>query len=356
MNAAPEVAARAAVSIVIVSWNTRDLLAKCLATLRAVPGSPTLVDGLPADVVVVDNASRDGSPEMVRERFPWVRLIANRDNLGFARANNQVLPGCRKPYVLLLNPDTEVAPGAIRTLVEFLESQPDAGAAGARLLDPDGRLQESCHPEPTLGRELWSLLHLDGLVPWARYCMSEWSPNVPRQVEVVQGACLLLRRAALDDVGPLDEQYFMYSEEVDLCRRLRLNGWRIFWVPRAAVVHYSGQSTRQMATAMFVRLYQGKILYFRKHSGARAARIYKLILLIAALARLAVGPLVLAERSPRRELRMPCLAATCAWSGRFPAYDRRLARAGPRPGPPGGRAALRGAACRLGRPPGRRRR
>jgi GT2 family glycosyltransferase len=295
------------VSVIVVSWNTRDLLARCLASLRATPGRPTLIDGLPAEVMVVDNASRDGSPEMVRARFPWVQLIANAENVGFARANNQAIPRCRFEYVLLLNPDTEVSPGAIRALVDCLDRTPDAGAAGPRLLYPDGRLQESCHPAPTLTRELWSLLHLDALAPRGRYRMSEWDDRRPREVDVVQGACLLLRCALFDEVGVFDEQYFMYSEEVDLCRRLRLRGWRLYWVPGATVVHHSGQSTRQVETAMFLRLYHAKILYFRKHEGVRAARVYKLIVLVAAVARLLLGPLVLAAPASTRHLRLALL-------------------------------------------------
>lgn len=290
-----------ALSVVIVNWNTRELLARCLTALRR-EIAPTEADRPTptSEVLVVDNASADGSAELVRKQFPDVQLLKNQENLGFARANNQALKMSNSRYVLLLNPDTEVMPGALASLVQFMDNHPEAGAAGARLVDEQGGLQPSCYRAPTLRRELLRLAHLDVVFPASGYQMHRWSVDTPRQVDVVQGAALILRRAALDDVGLLDEDYFIYSEEVDLCFRLQQHGWRIFWVPWSVVVHYGGQSTRQVAAAMFLRLYQGKVLYFRKHHGPRAARAYKLILLGAAVARVALTPLALAGRAADR--------------------------------------------------------
>ena len=293
-------------SVVIVNWNTHDVLARCLQSLReqSMPRAERVGQasgaGLSYEVIMVDNASSDGSVEMVHREFPWVRTIANRVNVGFARANNQAIPQSRGRYALLLNPDTLVRPGALETLVSFVDTHPDAGAAGARLVNTDGTLQPSCHPAPTLSRELWRLFHLDVLHPYSRYPMENWDHDVPREVDAAQGACLLLRRKALDQVGLLDEDYFIYSEEVDLCYRLREHGWKVYWVPQAAVVHHGGQSTRQAATEMFLRLYEGKVLYFRKRQGRLAARTYKLILAAAALARLLISPLAWLEPPIRR--------------------------------------------------------
>jgi hypothetical protein len=253
------------------------------------------------EVWVVDNGSADGSPAMVRARFPWVRLVENQENVGFARANNQAIRESEGRWVLLLNPDTEVKSGALEVLVRFLDAHPQTGAVGPRLLNPDGTLQPSCHPAPTLPSELWRLSHLDALWPFALYPMSEWDLDTPRRVDVLQGACLLLRRAALDQVGFLDEEYFMYSEEVDLCQRLKRAGWSLYWVPEAQVVHYGGQSTQQVAAEMFLQLYQSKLLYFRKHHGRPAAQTYKLILATATLVRLSLSPLAWLERFPQRE-------------------------------------------------------
>jgi GT2 family glycosyltransferase len=203
--------------------------------------------------------------------------------------------------VLLLNPDAEVEPSALAALLTFMEAHPEAGAAGPMLVDADGAVQVSCSPAPMLSRELWRLFHLDAVRPYAVYHMHAWSTDRAREVDVAQGACLILRRVALDRVGLLDERFFIYSEEVDLCLRLRRQGWRIYWVPGARVMHHGGQSTRQVAEAMFLRLYQAKILYFRKHGGAPAGRRYKLIVLVAALGRLLMIPLTGLEPPPRRK-------------------------------------------------------
>lgn len=281
-------------SIVIVNWNTRRLLEACLGSLFESRSA------WPFEVWVVDNASVDGSRDLVREKFPQARLIANRENAGFARANNQAIRQSAGEYVLLLNPDTVVQPGALQALVDFLEARPQAGAAGPRLLNPDRSLQVSCYPSPSLLREFWRMFHLEALRRYAFYPMEGWSLAEPREVDVLLGACLLLRRAALQQVGLLDEDYFIYSEEVDLCYRVKHAGWKLYWVPRAEVIHYGGESTQQAAEEMFLRLYQGKILFFRKHHGRRAAHAYKAILLLASVARLALSPFALLEAPARR--------------------------------------------------------
>jgi N-acetylglucosaminyl-diphospho-decaprenol L-rhamnosyltransferase len=275
------------ISIIIVSWNTRDLLEKCLASVYA-------DTSLPADkveIIVVDNASTDDSAGMVRSRFPATRLIENQVNIGFARANNQALRQAAGDYLVLLNPDTVLHLPVWGPLVDFMEAHPRTGAAGTRLLNPDGSLQISCYPAPSLGREVWRLFHLDILRPLATYPMARWPVDLPRAVDVVQGACMILRRTALEQIGLLDEDYFIYSEEVDLCYRLRRGGWGIYWLPTAQVTHYGGQSTRQVATEMFLWLYQGKVLYFEKHYGRLTAIIYKIILALASLVRLGLSPL-----------------------------------------------------------------
>jgi GT2 family glycosyltransferase len=238
---------------------------------------------------------------MLREKFPQVQVIENGKNAGFARANNQAIRQCSGKNILLLNPDTLVRSGALQALVDFLEKTPQAGAAGARILNPDGSLQIASHPRPTLSRELWRLFHLDRLWPYAEYPMSKWETNQAKEVDVLIGACLLLRKEVLDQVGLLDEDYFMYSEEVDLCYRVQRAGWRLFWVPEADVVHFGGQSTQQVPTEMFLNLYHGKIKYFRKHDGWLAAQVYKFILMIASLSRLVLTPFTFFEHSSRRQ-------------------------------------------------------
>lgn len=283
------------VSVIIVNWNTRDLLAQCLKSVFDTAGDLAL------ELFVVDNASSDGSADMVRERFPQVRLIENSENVGFAKANNQAIRQSRGRYVLLLNPDTEVKPLALEMLVRFMDETPLAGAVGGTLVSPDGSMQPSSGPAPTLMRELWRLFHMDRLNAQGCHDLCQDVLKIPQEVEVVKGACMLLRREALDQVGLLDEDYFIYTEEVDLCHRLRASGWKVYCVPRAMVVHYGGQSTSQVQRTMFLHLYRSKILFFRKHHGRLSAQLYKLILLCAALARLTISPLAWLERSPQRE-------------------------------------------------------
>ena len=289
-------------SVIIVNWNTRDLLAECLRSIAdcgqlspqrsevglRIPdcGSPDRPiyqsTNLPVtEVFVIDNASADGSAAMVRERFPWVTLIENAENVGFARANNQGIALATGRCVLLLNPDTVVHPGALATLVAFMDAQPAAGACGARLLNGDGSLQLACHPMLTPGREFWRLLFLDRLWPRATYRMEQWDTVTPCRVEVIKGACLLLRREALDQVGLLDESYFMYTEEVDVCCRLAQAGWDLWYVPAAVVTHFGEASSRQVKEAMYLQLYRSKIQFYRKFGGEGRARQAKAFLALA---------------------------------------------------------------------------
>ncbi len=282
-------------SIIIVGWNTRNLLKNCLSSILANPPAA------PYEIWVVDNASTDGSSSMVRESFPQAHLIENNENLGFSGANNLAIRQCTGKYLLLLNPDTLVESGALQALVDFMEQHPEVGSVGPRILNPDCSMQILSHPRPTLSRELWRLLHLDSILPYAVYPRTKWETNQAQEVDVLTGACLLVRKEVLDQIGFLDEDYFIYSEDVDLCYRIQAAGWNLYWIPQAEVVHFGGQSTRQVPTEMFLNLYRSKIKYFHKHFGWSAAQIYKLILIIAGLFRLALAPLVFFEHSPGRQ-------------------------------------------------------
>jgi GT2 family glycosyltransferase len=283
-------------SIIIVNWNTCEMLASCLQSVQESLARFPLAAGAAAEILVVDNASRDGSAAMLQARFPDVRLIHNRFNVGFACANNKAIVQSQGEYILLLNPDTVVHDDGLAQLVQFLDAHPQAGVAGSRLLNPDGSLQVSCAPFPTLSRELWRMLHLDRLSAYGVCAMHRWSLEQPRQVDAVQGASLLVRRALLDQVGLLDEEYFMYTEEIDLCYRIHRAGWQIYWVPASRVTHYGGQSTRLVASDMFLHLYLSKVQYVRKHHGAASANLYKVVLAGSGLLRLLVSPLAWLQR------------------------------------------------------------
>jgi len=281
-------------SIVIVNWNTCGFLVQCLRSLLGRAGvlaepSPRRCFPPTYEILVVDNASTDGSANMVRARFSQVQLIANPSNVGFACANNQAIRKSHGRYVLLLNSDTEVHPGALQAMTDFMNRYPRVGACGPLLLNTDGTLQPSCHPVLTPGREFWRLLFLDRLWRRATYNQASWSRQVPRSVQVIKGACLFLRREALDQVGLLDESYFMYTEEMDLCYRLARAGWELWWVPQAVVTHHGEASSRQVAEDMYVQLYRSKAQFHRKFGGARRAAWFKALVSVAYLPRLLVA-------------------------------------------------------------------
>jgi GT2 family glycosyltransferase len=285
-------------SIVIVSWNTVQLLKQCLDSIYANPPGCTF------EIWVVDNASSDESVSMLRSGFPDVHLIDNHENMGFAGANNQALKLCQGSFILLLNPDTIVKPHSLEQLIIVLRSQPQVGGIGPRLLNGDTSFQPSCYPFPTLTREFWRLFYLDKIVPYGIYDSLKWDQSKPRDVDSIQGACLLLRKEVLDQVGLFDESFFLYSEEIDLCYRIKRAGWRLLWLPEASIVHLGGQSSKQVATKSFLNLYQGKVLFFRKHYGRTNAFLYRCLLLAVTLVRLILAPFAWFEPPKKRQIHL----------------------------------------------------
>jgi GT2 family glycosyltransferase len=278
------------VAVVIVNWNTRRLLEVCLECLFESVPAPL------SEVIVVDNASTDGSVAMLREKFPAVKRILNPENVGFARAVNQGIRCSQAEYVLLLNTDAFVHPQAVATLVRVMEENPDVGAAGPRLYYADGSLQRACFQFPTLWTETWRCLGIDRLFPRSRilgaYQMTYWDLDDTRDVDTIMGACLLLRRKALDQVGLLDERFFMFSEEVDLCYRLKGANWKTRFVHMAEVTHLWGGSSRVVPQKSFLELHKSRVMFFRKHYGSGNAALLKLILWVSGVTRGVAGWLV----------------------------------------------------------------
>lgn len=250
------------VSIVIVSWNTRDLLERALRSL------PKTDLRFAIEILVIDNGSSDGSPEMVREQFPDARLVENKGNVGFASANNQGAELADGTYLLLLNSDAELKPGALQAMVRKLEDNPEAGLAGGKILNHDGSMQASWMDFPGIWREFLILSGLGRLVfgPWYPSHGPEDSAR-PRKVDYVSGACMLVRRGAFTDVGGFDPGFFMYAEEVDLCYRMRGANWQVWYMPDAEVIHLGGGSSKSLAAKREADLYQSRVRYFRKHLG-----------------------------------------------------------------------------------------
>lgn len=268
-------------SIIIVSWNVRDLLRTCLRSIAAGRGD------LDLEVVVVDSGSSDGTPQMVEEAsgelaFP-VRLIARPDNVGFPKGNNIGIRQARGRYILLLNPDTEIVDDALRVMISYLEENEDVGVVGPQLRYPDGSVQSSRRRFPTV---VTAFLESTWLEPWAparlleRYYVLDRPDDATSNVDWVVGACLLTRREVVEQVGLLDEDYFMYSEELDWCRRIKTAGWRVVYLPAAKVIHHEGKSSEQAVTARHINFHRAKLRYFRKHHGRLVCFILRSFLLL----------------------------------------------------------------------------
>jgi len=281
-------------SVVIVNWNTRELLSQCLRSVYETAGDVSL------ETLVVDNASTDGSVEMVRRMFPQVRLIENAENVGFARANNQAMAIGQGRYVLLLNSDAVLRPDALQSMCRFMDHHPETGIVGAKLLNPDGTFQASYMNFPTIMDEVLLLTKLSRLFHPSYFPSHSLAGSQEvKEADWVTGACLMIRREALEQVGGLDEEYFMYSEEVDWCWRVKQAGWKVFYTPEAEVLHWGGQSIGQVPLRKRARVYRGKLLFFRKRRGRGYAAIFRLILLLSAVLKIGMWSPVLLAPSKR---------------------------------------------------------
>jgi len=271
-------------SIIIVSWNAKKLLRNCLLSVYKKSKDISF------EVFVVDNASDDGSVEMIAKDFSNVILIKNEKNVGFARANNQVIKETKGKYILLLNQDTEVLNNAIGEMVKFMEMHPKCGAIGPKLLNPDGTLQMSARSFPTLATAFFENIYLYKLFPRnkiiGKYYMSYWNHNKIREVDWVSGACLMINRKTIEEVGLLDEQYFMYSEETDWCYRIKKADWHIYYIPQAEVIHFGWENIEPSSVRKFIELHKSMLLFFKKHYTPSMVCLLWLILKLGLLIRI----------------------------------------------------------------------
>ena len=274
-------------AVIVVSFNTRDLLRDCLRSIFSsnlethLPGSLELPGRLATlDVIVVDNASHDGSAEMVRTEFPQVLLLEPGENLGFTKANNLALQtltqSTNQPinYFLLLNPDTQLPPDTLARMVDFMESTPSAGACGAHLRYGDGSFQHGAFRFPSLAQVIIDLFPVHRLPGGhrlldsglnGRYARSLWEQGEPFVVDFVLGAAIMVRGEAVAQCGGLDEGFFMYCEEMDWCLRLAEAGWPVYALPDAKVIHFEGQSSKQVRWESFVQLWRSRFRFYAKH-------------------------------------------------------------------------------------------
>lgn len=266
------------VSIVIVNWNTSDILRDCLSSIFE------QTYNIEYEIIVVDNASTDGSVEMVRREFPQVVLIENSGNRGFAAANNQGIAVAKGRYVLLLNSDTIVLDNAIAKSVAFADANPEAAVAGCRVLNSDRTLQRTCFMFPSILNMLLSSSYLYKLFPkstfFGRERMTWWDRNDVREVDAVTGCFMLVKREAVEQVGLMDERFFMYGEETDWCYRFKQAGWKMVFTPDAEIIHLGGQSSKKVAVEMSLQL-RGSILhFFKKHRSSLEYRLARFLVLI----------------------------------------------------------------------------
>lgn len=251
------------VSIIVVNWNTKSLLRDCLASVYEHSRDINF------EIIVVDNASTDGSKEMIKDDFPKVVLIENNKNRGFAAANNQGVDVAKGRYVLLLNSDTIVLGNCIANIMSFADTQPRAGVIGCRVLNSDRTLQPTCFMFPSVLNLFLSSSYLYKLFPKNRFFgrerMTWWNANDVREVDIIKGCFMLIRREAIEQVGRMDENFFMYAEETDWCYRFKKSGWKVMFAPVGEIIHYGGQSTTQIPVAMIVQLRLSILKFIKKH-------------------------------------------------------------------------------------------
>ena len=299
------------VSIVIVNWNTRDLLEGCLHSIFEQTRDVTF------EIFVVDNASGDGSVEMVRAKFPNVTLIANAENRGFAAANNQGIRPASGRYILLLNPDTIVLNSAISLCIRYADGRPDIGVVGCQVLEDNRRIQRTCFSFPSPWNLFLSHSGLSRVFARTHFFggpeLGWWERDDERDVDVVSGMFMLVRRKAMEQVGILDESYFVYGEETDWCYRFSRAGWRRVFTPCARIVHLDGgsKSTSQVNIKMFVQLQKSMLIYHKKNLGFVSWLMAKVIYIVSNSVR-AAGWFILSIVNGDPSLRNKSVAAVAA--------------------------------------------
>ncbi len=270
---------RSSISIVIVSFNVEALLKECIESVYRETTEAAF------DIWVVDNRSSDDSVSMVRQNFREVHLIENDQNVGFPKANNQAIIQCTSDYILLLNPDTVVRDHAIDKMVHFMDEHPDVGVSGCRVLNEDGSLQLACRRSiPTPRVAFYRLTGLSRLFPhsktMARYNLTYLDPNKPHEVDAVSGAFLVIRKSVVDVIGVLDENFFIYGEDMDWCVRAKKAGWKVMYYPHAQIVHYKGVGCRTNNRKTTYEFYRAMVLFHKKHFARECSPLTNLLIYI----------------------------------------------------------------------------
>jgi len=315
-------------SVVIVAWNAKHYLELCLDSLAKAPPRRTM------EVFVVDNASADDTVAMVETRFPWVKLIKSKENLGFSKGNNVAIRRCRGRYIALVNPDVIVFPGCLDALADFLDQNPKVGDVGPRVLNPDMTQQSTCRRFPTLWNNFCSATRLESLFKGRRFFAGEHMFYFPHDrtlaVDVIVGCFSMIRREAFDDVGLLDESLFMYGDDVDWCRRAWNAGWQVFFCPDGRAIHDRGKTTAPFPAHFAVAQQRSVLHYWTKHHtflgvlGIRCIMLFRHLLryvsaVLSDLAHSHKGP----QSDARKQVSGACLRQLL--SGRVPAKPEQQA-------------------------------
>lgn len=270
-------------SIIIVSWNVREDVLKCL---RSIEENRPLVE---FEIIVVDNASSDGTVEAIKKSFPEVRIIANKENRGFAAANNQGIEASSSEYVIFLNPDTIVHPNSLDNLIRFLDQNQDVGACGPKILNDDGTTQQSVRRFPTFRGALYRHTFFRFLrlfrEQYKKWLMKDFDYDRQMDVDQVMGAAMIVGRSVLEEVGRMDEKFFMYYEEVDLCYRIKQTGRRVVFLPKAMITHRGERSSEQIPVERRIMMLTSMIAFFRKHRGKFATGLFNILFKTAVILR-----------------------------------------------------------------------
>jgi N-acetylglucosaminyl-diphospho-decaprenol L-rhamnosyltransferase len=288
-------------SLIIVSWNVRDFLAACLDSIRANAGD------LAFEVIVVDSASTDNTVEMIGEHYSWVNLLPQTSNVGFTRGNNIGLSVAQGRHLMLLNPDTEVIGDALPRMVRYLDERVEVGIAGPHTLNSDGTTQSTRRRFPTLLTAIFESTWLQKYAPHRlldHFYVRDIADTDTADVDWVQGSALMIRREVYEQIGGLDEQYVMFSEEMDWCKRAKEAGWRVVYVGDARIIHHGGKSTEQVSALKHIYFQHSKLRYFRKFHGVLAAFVLRIFLVASYVQQLlfeALKGLLGHKRELRRE-------------------------------------------------------
>jgi hypothetical protein len=300
-------------SVIIVSWNAKSFLLKCIeSVLRQSPR-----DSL--EVIVVDNASSDGSPQAVRDCYPAVTLIANDGNVGFAKANNIGIRASRGEYLFLINSDVVVSEGCFEKSLHYMAEHPEIGMLGPKIVGIDGKVQRSCMGYPSLWNTLCRALALDSLFPHSRlfgsHLLTFWNHDETRPVEVINGCFWILRRSAIEQVGLLDERFFFYGEDLDWCRRFNESGWKVVFFADAEALHYGGGSSSNAPVKFDVEMQRANYQYWTRHHSRVEANAFVLITLLHHTLRV-IGEIAaypLRRRTPASSYKLKRSIASIKW-------------------------------------------